>query len=83
MNSSRLSLLLAAALPLALAGCGTSSGPSQSKLKPGQYEWNPQRSPSGPVLVVVSIDDQMAYVYRNGVQIARSTVPLPCRWQLC
>jgi len=26
------------------------------------------------VLVVVSIDDQMAYVYRNGVQIARSTV---------
>ena len=26
------------------------------------------------MLVVVSIDDQMAYVYRNGVQIARSTV---------
>ena len=47
---------------------------SESKLTAGQYEWSPQRSPSGPILVVVSIDDQMAYVYRNGVQIARSTV---------
>jgi len=46
----------------------------QSKLKPGQYEWHPERSPKGPLLVVVSIDDQMAYVYRNGVNIARSTV---------
>lgn len=58
---------------LALSGCGVSS-PRQSKLAPGQYEWQPERSPSGPILVVVSIDDQMAYVYRNGVQIARSTV---------
>lgn len=57
----------------AFSGCGV-SGPSQTKLAPGQYEWNPERSPSGPLLVVVSIDDQMAYVYRNGVQIARSTV---------
>jgi len=46
----------------------------QAKLKPGQFEWHPERSPSGPLLVVVSIDDQMAYVYRNGVNIARSTV---------
>lgn len=52
--------------------CSTSS--NQSKLAPGQFEWNPERSPRGPVLVVVSIDNQMAYVYRNGVQIARSTV---------
>ena len=60
----------------ALTGCSStgSSGPSQRKLAPGQFEWHPERSPSGPVLVVVSIDDQMAYVYRNGVEIARSTV---------
>lgn len=64
-------LLLLAGLLFATS-CAT--GPSQSKLAPGQYEWNPERSPSGPTLVVVSIDDQMAYVYRNGVQIARSTV---------
>lgn len=65
--------LLAIPLLAVLAGCAA-SGPSQSKLAPGQYEWHPERSPSGPTLVVVSIDDQMAYVYRNGVQIARSTV---------
>jgi hypothetical protein len=67
--------LLLAALAAAVAGlssCATSS--TQAKLAPGQYEWHPERSPSGPVLMVVSIDDQMAYVYRNGVQIARSTV---------
>ncbi len=61
-------------LPLWLnMGCSTAPSP-QVKLKPGQFEWHPERSPSGPLLVVVSIDDQMAYVYRNGVNIARSTV---------
>ncbi|MFC4992439.1 L,D-transpeptidase family protein [Rubritalea tangerina] len=54
-----------------MSSCATST---QTRLAPGQYEWHPERSPSGPVLMVVSIDDQMAYVYRNGVQIARSTV---------
>jgi hypothetical protein len=58
---------------LSISSCGAGSS-GQSKLAPGQYEWNPQRAPSGPVLVVVSIDNQMAYVYRNGTQIARSTV---------
>jgi hypothetical protein len=48
--------------------------PVQPKLKPGQFEWHPERSPGGPLLVVCSIDDQMLYAYRNGVQIARSTV---------
>ena len=75
MNSKpRLALAGIASLSLVIfSGCGV-QGPSQSKLAPGQYEWNPERSPSGPTLVVVSIDDQMAYVYRNGVQVARSTV---------
>ena len=69
-------LRLLAIAPLALLGlssCSTTA-PSQGKLAPGQYEWHPERSPGGPLLMVVSIDDQMAYVYRNGVQIARSTV---------
>lgn len=47
---------------------------AQPKLAPGQFEWHPERAPAGPLLVVVSIDDQTAYVYRNGVQIARSAV---------
>lgn len=66
-------LSLAAITSLSFNACSPSA-PAHSKLAPGQYEWQPQRSPSGPVLMVVSIDDQMAYVYRNGVQVARSTV---------
>lgn len=48
--------------------------PTRPPLAPGQYEWQPQKAPTGPLLVVVSIDDQMAYVYRNGTEIGRSTV---------
>ncbi|MEP1206061.1 MAG: L,D-transpeptidase [Rhizobiaceae bacterium] len=44
------------------------------KLKPGQWEWYPDRAPKGPVIVVVSLSDQLAYVYRNGLRIGVSTV---------
>lgn len=50
------------------------SAQDSAKLAPGQFEWHPERAPSGPILLVVSIDDQVAYVYRNAVLIARSTV---------
>ncbi|MFK5924389.1 MAG: L,D-transpeptidase [Verrucomicrobiota bacterium] len=68
-----LAVALLAASVIFTPSCETLPMP-QAKLKPGQYEWHPERSPSGPLLVVVSVDDQMAYVYRNGVNIARSTV---------
>jgi hypothetical protein len=42
-------------------------------LKPGQFSWHPERSPDGPVAVVVSIPDQLVHVYRNGIRIAVST----------
>ncbi|MDF1658585.1 MAG: L,D-transpeptidase family protein [Verrucomicrobiales bacterium] len=48
--------------------------PTREPLQPGQYEWQPQNAPTGPLLIVVSIDDQVAYVYRNGTEIGRSTV---------
>ena len=67
-------LLYAAAAATAILLSSCASTATQTKLAPGQFEWHPERSASGPVLMVVSIDDQMAYVYRNGVQIARSTV---------
>lgn len=44
-----------------------------SALKPGEFTWHPERSPYGPVAVVVSLPDQRAYVYRNGVRIGVST----------
>src|SRR5262245_2738347 len=42
-------------------------------LKPGQYVWEPERAPEGPLLIVASITEQVAYVYRNGIRIARSS----------
>ncbi len=38
------------------------------------YRWFPQLSPQGPVLVVVSLPEQRAYVYRNGIRIGESKV---------
>src|SRR5690349_18821211 len=48
-------------------------GIDPKKLKPGQFVWNPDRAPEGPVVVVVSIPDQMVTIYRNGMRIAVST----------
>ena len=44
-----------------------------SDLRPGQFTWNPDRQPTGPVAIVVSIPEQLVHVYRNGVRIAVST----------
>ncbi len=43
-------------------------------LKPGDYVWQPEVSPAGPVAIIVSLAEQTLYVYRNGVRIGRSTV---------
>ncbi len=43
------------------------------ELKPGEFTWNPGRSPIGPVAIVVSIPEQRVHVYRNGIRIAVST----------
>lgn len=47
--------------------------PGTENLKPGQFVWNPDASPDGPVAIVVSIPDQRVHVYRNGLRIAVST----------
>jgi len=43
-------------------------------LKPGEFIWTPELAPDGPMVIVVSIPEQRAYVYRNGLRIAVSTV---------
>ncbi len=45
-----------------------------SELKPGQFIWMPEVVPQGPLVMVISITEQRAYLYRNGVLIAVSTV---------
>ena len=48
--------------------------PTEEKLTAGDFVWEPERAPEGPVLIVVSVPEQTAYVYRNGIRIARSSV---------
>ena len=45
-----------------------------SELKPGEYFLKPELAPSGPMVMVVSLPQQIAYVYRNGVVIGASSV---------
>ena len=44
------------------------------QLKKGQFIWMGDAVTSGPVVMVVSISEQRAYVYRNGVLIGATTV---------
>lgn len=44
------------------------------KLKPGQWIWAPEVSPTGTVIVYVDLTRQLATVYRNGVRIGISTI---------
>src|SRR6266704_1419474 len=53
---------------------GVRVSPETVTLKPGEYVWEPERAPEGPLLIVASIIEQVAYVYRNGIRIARSSV---------
>lgn len=43
-------------------------------LRDGEFVWNPAAAELGPILVLVSLSEQRAYVYRNGVQIGVTTV---------
>ena len=43
-------------------------------LDPGEFEWQPELSTAGEVEMVVSIPQQIAYVYRGGTLIGVTTV---------
>jgi hypothetical protein len=43
------------------------------QLKPGEFVWYPERAPAGPMAIVVSLPDQLVYVYRDGIRIGVST----------
>ena len=48
--------------------------PDAGQLRPGQFAWEPETAPSGPLLVLVSLTEQVARVYRNGIEIGISSV---------
>ncbi len=68
----RAAVFLCAAIALDFA-LGAPAAP-HSQLRPNEYTWHPQTSPNGPVLVVISLPEQQAYVYRNGVLIGRTAI---------
>jgi len=76
-NPSRRKIVLGTAIGFGLMATGLGFAKQVVKeiheLKPGEYIWEPELSPEGPVAVVVSLDDQRVHVYRNGVRIAVST----------
>ena len=52
---------------------GTPRTAVPNRLKPGEYLWVPEVSPRGPIVMVVSLPEQLVYVYRNGVIIGAAT----------
>jgi L,D-transpeptidase catalytic domain len=60
--------------PAAAAAEPAQAAVETAVLKPGEFVWQPERSPQGEVEVVVSIPLQRAYVYRGGVLIGVTTV---------
>ena len=43
-------------------------------IRAGEFAWNDQGAPQGPVKIVVDIAAQRMYVYRGGVEIGRSSI---------
>jgi hypothetical protein len=46
---------------------------ADTKMKPGDFTWSPERAADGAVVVIVSIPEQLVHVYRGGVEIGVST----------
>jgi hypothetical protein len=67
-------VLLALAVFAAPASATHRTEPAPDALKPGEFAWYAQAAPAGPLLLIVSVPEQRAYLYRNGVRIAVSTV---------
>ena len=55
------------------AAAQLANGKHAGELQNGEFNWHPERSPDGPVILIVSIPDQLVHVYRNGIRIGAST----------
>lgn len=55
------------------AGAAVDLAHRAEELRPGQWVWAPEISPSGPVIIYVDLNRQLVTVYRNGVRIGVST----------
>ena len=53
---------------------GKTGVPSTRPMGEGQFEWHPEKAPSGPLSIILSIPDRLLHVYRNGIEIGRAAV---------
>ena len=81
LRAGALALAVAAALSGGrVAAQGTEAAPptdyadGADALKPGQYLWTPDASPSGAMTIYVDLSRQLAAVYRGGVRIGLTTI---------
>ena len=79
MNKLAVALLAACALCLtaAVQTKDINKGkqvPPGTELKPNEYTWEPEKSPTGPVGIIVDLTHQTVHVYRDGKQIGLATV---------
>jgi hypothetical protein len=76
MDRRHFSILAASAVALPLIATGARGQLVRKyaeELQNGEYNWFPERSAEGPLLIIVSIPDQKVHVYRNGIRVAAST----------
>jgi hypothetical protein len=77
MKKILLAVALSFAINTAFAQGAKESMPATTpvdSLKPGQWVWYADTVPEGPMLLMVSVTQQKAYLYRNGIRVAASTV---------
>ena len=69
-------IAIAFADPVPFWGAKESSpvGTTPAKLKPGEFIWDAAAAPDGPLVIVVSLPEQIARVYRNGIQVGVAKV---------
>ena len=65
---------LAAGVPFWGARQSSPVDTAPSALKPGEWLWAGDSKALGPMAVVVSLTEQRAYVYRNGIRVGVATV---------
>jgi hypothetical protein len=53
---------------------GQTGATATPALAAGRFEWHPEKSPTGPVSIILSTPDQQIYVYRNGIEIGRAAI---------
>jgi hypothetical protein len=63
-----------AAEPFWGADAPRTPGTPAAELAPGEFVWSPEDAPLGPILVMVNLREQLAWVYRNGVTIGYASV---------